>query len=331
VSSIANNVSPGLVDINTTIDFGQGEAAGTGQVLTSSGEVLTNNHVINGATSISVTDVGNGKTYSASVVGYDRSQDVAVIQLKNASGLQTVNLGDSSNLSVGQAVVGLGNAGGTGGTPSAAGGSVTALNQSITASDEMDGTSEQLTGLIQTNANIQAGDSGGPLVNTSGQVVGMDTAASDTYTFQGGSGSGSEGFAIPINTASSIAKQIEAGSTSSSIHLGDTGFLGVEVSGSSSGANGGGSFGSGSSSGGGSQSTNGVAIQGAVANTPAANAGLGQGDVITSVNGVSVNSANDLTNELGKFHPGDKVTVNWTDSSGQQHTSTVTLAPGPAA
>ena len=147
MSAIAQGVNPGLVDINTTLSYQGEQAAGTGMVLTSNGEVLTNNHVIDGATSISVTDVGNGKTYTASVVGYDRSHDIAVIQLNNASGLQTVTLGDSSNVSVGQAVVAIGNAGGTGGTPSAVGGSITALNQSITASDSGDGTSETLSGL----------------------------------------------------------------------------------------------------------------------------------------------------------------------------------------
>ena len=179
-AAIAAEVDPGLVDINTTLKAENEEAAGTGQVLTSNGEVLTNNHVIEGATTISVTDIGNGKTYSATVVGYDRTEDVAVIQLKNASGLKTVSIGNSSDVAKGEGVVGIGNAGGVGGTPSVAGGSVTALGQSITASDAGDGTSEKLTNLIQTNCDIQPGDSGGPLVNASGKVVGMDTAASGT-------------------------------------------------------------------------------------------------------------------------------------------------------
>ena len=210
-SAIAAKVDPGLVDINTTLGYAQQQAAGTGIVLSSNGVILTNNHVINGATKISVTDVGNQKTYTAKVVGYDRSHDIAVLQLQNASGLQTAPLA-TSHASVGQDVVGVGNAGGTGGTPSAAGGTVTALNQSITASDQGDGTSEQLTGLIETNADIQPGDSGGALVNTSGQVIGVDTAASAGYSFQfNGQSQGNQGFAIPINTALSIARQIEAG------------------------------------------------------------------------------------------------------------------------
>jgi S1-C subfamily serine protease len=332
-SAIAAKVDPGLVDINTTLGYAQEQAAGTGIVLTSAGVILTNNHVIDGATTISVTDVGNQKTYTASVVGYDRTGDVAVLQLHNASGLTTANLGNSSNASVGQDVVGIGNAGGTGGTPSAAGGTVTALNQSITASDEGDGTSEQLSGLIETNANIQPGDSGGALVNTSGQVLGMDTAASAGFSFQSNSqSSGSQGYAIPIDTALNIARGIEAGSSSTTVHIGETAFLGVEISptGSSSGNSGGG-FGSGfgGNSGNTGSSVAGASIAGVVTNGPAQTAGLAQGDTITSLGGKTIGSANALTNAMATYHPGDKVTVGWTDSSGQTHTATVQLSSGP--
>ncbi len=161
VSSIASSVSPDLVDINTTLGDQGGSAAGTGIVLTSNGEVLTNNHVIDGATSISVTDIGNGQTYRATVVGYNRTSDIAVIQLQGASGLKTATLGDSSSVSVGQGVVAIGNAGGVGGTPSYAGGSVTALDQTITASDQGGANAEQLSNMIEINANIEPGDSGG--------------------------------------------------------------------------------------------------------------------------------------------------------------------------
>ena len=241
VNAIASKVDPGLVDINTTLGYQQEQAAGTGIVLSSNGVILTNNHVIDGATSISVTDIGNKKTYTASVVGYDRTKDIAVLQLHNASGLQTATLGNSSNASVGEDVVGIGNAGGTGGTPSAAGGTVTALNQSITASDDGDGTSEQLSGLIETNADIQPGDSGGALVDTSGDVLGIDTAASAGFSFQSNDqSSGNQGYAIPIDTALSLARAIEAGSGSSTVHIGETAFLGVEINaqGSSSGDSG---------------------------------------------------------------------------------------------
>jgi S1-C subfamily serine protease len=340
VNAIASKVDPGLVDINTTLGYQQEQAAGTGIVLTSNGVVLTNNHVINGATSISVTDVGNQKTYTASVVGYDRSKDIAVLQLHNASGLQTATLGDSSSISVGQDVVGVGNAGGTGGTPSAAGGTVTALNQSITASDSGDGTSEQLGGLIETNANIQPGDSGGALVDTNGAVIGVDTAASAGYSFQfNGQSDGNQGFAIPINTALSIARAIEAGNGSSTIHIGATAFLGVEVSPSgSSSSNGGGNgfgggfggfFGNSGNTGNGGSSASGASVAGTVTNGPAQEAGLAQGDVITSLGGQTISSATDLTNAMLQHHPGDKVTVSWTDTNGQTHTATVQLSSGP--
>ncbi|SEP53258.1 PDZ domain-containing protein [Amycolatopsis saalfeldensis] len=192
-SAIAGKVNPGLVDINTELGYQGAAAAGTGIVLTADGEILTNNHVVEGATSIKVTDIGNGKTYTAAVLGYDRSHDIAVIKLANASGLTTESLGDSNSVQVGDAVVGIGNAGGTGGTPSAAAGKVTALNQSITASDESSSSSEQLTGLIQVDADIQSGDSGGALVNANGQVIGVDTAASAGYQFNGGQGRGGLG------------------------------------------------------------------------------------------------------------------------------------------
>jgi S1-C subfamily serine protease len=323
VSAIASKVDPGLVDINTTLSYQEEQAAGTGMVLTSSGEVLTNNHVIDGATSISVTDVGNGQTYSATVVGYDITRDLAVLQLHSASGLQTVSIGNSSNVSVGQSVVGIGNAGGTGGTPSAAGGSVTALNQSITASDDGDGVAEQLTGLIASNADIQPGDSGGPLVNDSGQVLGIDTAASAGYSFQN---NGSSGYSIPINTAITIARQIEAGQGSATVHIGLTGFLGVLIDPTPSS----GGFGSGGFGSGGTQQS-GVTVAGVVTGDPANEAGIATGDTITSFAGKSVDSGSALTAALVPHHPGDKVQITWTDGSGQSHTATVQLASGPPA
>ncbi len=335
VNAIASKVDPGLVDINTTLGYQDDEAAGTGIVLSSNGVILTNNHVIDGATSISVTDVGNKQTYTASVVGYDRTKDIAVLQLHNASGLQTATLGNSSNASVGEDVVGIGNAGGTGGTPSAAGGTVTALNQSITASDDGDGTSEQLSGLIETNADIQPGDSGGSLVDTSGDVLGIDTAASAGFSFQSNDqSSGNQGYAIPIDTALSIARQIEAGSASSTVHIGETAFLGVEINaqGASSGSGGsGGGFGGffGGNSGNTGSTASGASVAGTVTSGPAQEAGLAEGDVITSLGGKTIGSANDLTNAISQYHPGDKVTIGWTDSSGQTHTATVQLSSGP--
>ena len=251
---IAAKVDPGLVDVVTTLGYQNGKAAGTGMVLTSTGEVLTNNHVIDGATSIKATDVGNGRTYTAKVVGYDKTRDVAVLQLQNASGLQTVTL-SSAGPQAGQKVVALGNALGKGGTPSVVSGRITGLGQSITASDQGAADAERLTGMIGHNAPIQPGDSGGPLANTAGEVIGMNTAASDSSgsglpSQSGQAQTATQAFAIPITRASSIAGQIEAGTASSTVHIGATAFLGVETSPSGLGSFGGRIPGSGGSNGG---------------------------------------------------------------------------------
>jgi S1-C subfamily serine protease len=321
-SAAVQKVVPGLVDVNTELGLQNGRGAGTGIVLTADGEILTNNHVVEGATKISVTDIGNGQTYDATVVGYDRTEDVAVLKLSNASGLATAPIGDSGKVAVGDQIAGVGNAGGAGGAPSVAPGQVTGLGKSITATDDSAGTAEQLAGLIQIAADIQPGDSGGALVNAAGQVVGMDTAASTSYQLgqrggnggnsgsggSGGSGTAAQGFAIPINQALSIANQIESGPASATVHLGETAILGVSV------GNAGGS---------------GVAIGKVLSGGPAEQAGLAEGDVVTTLDGQPVASANALTTAMDRHHPGDKVTLGWTDQQGQAHTATVPLATGP--
>jgi S1-C subfamily serine protease len=337
-SQIATKVDPGLVDVVSTLGYQNGEAAGTGMVLTSTGEVLTNNHVIDGATSVKVRDIGNGRTYSAKVVGYDKTHDVAVLQLVNASGLTTVSL-SSSGVQSGQKVVALGNALGKGGTPSVATGKVTATGRTITASDEDAGNAEQLHGLIQTNAGIQPGDSGGPLVNTQGDIVGMDTAASSNIsTTAFGTQSekpATQAFAIPISHATTIADQIEAGKATSTVHIGGSAFLGVQVSSSSAGSSSGdgspygGYYGNGYG-GGSSSAVSGATVAGVVSGSAAAQAGLTQGDVITSVAGSTITSPTGVSSALAKHHPGDKISIGWTDQTGQSHTATVQLGAGPA-
>jgi S1-C subfamily serine protease len=224
LSALAAGVDPAVVDINTQLGDSNGRGAGTGIVLSPSGEVLTNNHVIDGATSISATDVGNGQAYPATVVGYDRSHDLAVLQLQGASGLQTASIGDSSAVAVGDEVAAIGNAGGRGGTPSVAAGTVSALDQMVTVSDEITGSAQQLAGLIQVAADVQPGDSGGPLANASGEVIGIVTAGSGGTR---GQPSGGDGMAIPINDAIAISKQIRTGTASVTVHIGATGILGV--------------------------------------------------------------------------------------------------------
>jgi S1-C subfamily serine protease len=312
-SSVATKVASGLVDINTTLGFQGGQAAGTGIVLTADGEVLTNNHVVEGATQIQVTDIANGQTYPGTVVGYDRAQDIAVLRLQGASGLTTATTGDSSRVAVGDQILGIGNAGGAGGDPSVAPGTVTALDQSITASDQSGGNAEQLTGLIQVNANIQPGDSGGALADSSGQVIGVNTAASPSYRLgrRGGQVTAAEGFAIPINQALTVAHQIESGTASSTVHIGESAVLGVTV-------------GDASASG-----VSGAAVGQVLASGPGAQAGLTAGSVITSVDGTTIDSATTLTHVMDQHHPGDNIALTWLDQSQRQHTATVKLAKGP--
>lgn len=291
----------GVVDITSQLTYAQAESAGTGLVLTSSGEILTNKHVVEGATSISVTVVATGAQYTAAVVGTDATDDIAVLQLSNASGLNTATLDTASDAAVGESVTGVGNAGGTGGTPSASPGTITALDQTITTQAEQTAASETLNGLIETDADIQAGDSGGPLFNASDQVIGIDTAAET-------GGTATAGYAIPIETALTIAGQIESGQGSSTVTIGYPAFLGVEV-----------------------DSANGATIAGVVDGSPAAAAGLTAGDTITAVDGTAIDSASALTTALGAHAPGDTVSVTWTDASGASHTASVTLAQGPVA
>ncbi|HVB51419.1 MAG TPA: trypsin-like peptidase domain-containing protein [Acidimicrobiales bacterium] len=319
-AKIATSVDPGLVDITTQLSYQQSSAAGTGMIVSSNGLILTNNHVINGATSISVRDVATGKVYKATVVGYDETSDIAVLQLTNASGLTTITT-TNNTATKGTSVVGIGNAGGGGGTPSYAAGTVVAVNQSITANDAQNPTgSEALTGMIEFNADIQAGDSGGALVNAKGQVIGMDTAASSN----GGPFYGSattQAYAIPINTALAIATSIENGSGSSTMHIGATAFLGIEVDGSSPSP----FAGPGSAT----PAASGVTVAGTVAGTAAANSALTSGDVIVSVNGQSVTTVTSLDKILQSLKVGDTVRIGYTDTSGAPATLDLVLGSGP--
>jgi S1-C subfamily serine protease len=305
-------IGTGVVVVNTQLSYQRGAAAGTGIVLTSSGEVLTNNHVIQGATSVQVVVPGTTHKYSGKVVGYDVSADVAVIQLTGAANLKTATLGNSSTVTAGQAVKALGNAGGTG-TLTSATGTVTGRGKSITVSNDQGGTA-QLTGLIETNAALQPGDSGGPLLNSSGKVIGMDTAASATFGFRAVAAA-SDSYAIPINTATTIARQIESGKATAAVHVGPTAFMGVQIAGAAGN--------------GGQASSGAVIIAGTVPGGPAASAGLTAGDVITAINGKSVSSPSTITSLILTKKPGAKITVTYTDQSGTSHVTTVTLGSGP--
>ncbi|HEY0188427.1 MAG TPA: trypsin-like peptidase domain-containing protein [Cellulomonas sp.] len=330
----------GVVLINTVLGYQSAEAAGTGLVLTSDGLIVTNNHVIEGATEITVTIGTTGDTYTATVVGTDSTADIAVLQLQDASGLTTVSLDDDTDaVAVGDTVTAIGNAEG-GGVLVAAAGSVTAVDQSITTSSSGVSEGESLTGLIEVAADVVSGDSGGALLDDEGEVIGITTAASSGST-------DITGYAIPIEDALEVVTQIVSGDDTDTITLGYPAFLGIELATTSSSESSGlgssesgstlpgGSTGDGSSSGSaggstGTSTTSGATVGGVIEDTPAAEAGLVAGDVITAVDGTTVASGDALREVLADYAPGDQVTLTWTTTDGSTQTATVTLIQGPA-
>ena len=351
-ASVEAKVEPGLVDITATLRYASETAEGTGMVINPGGLVLTNNHVIDGATSVTATLAGSGRSFRARIIGYDSTDDVALLQLTGASGLATVSFGNSSRVRLGAAVVALGNAEGRGGVTPAVG-TIDGLNRSIQASDQGSNTIEDLNHMLQTNAQIQQGDSGGALADNAGQVIGMVTAANNGAGDQQGA---TAGFAIPINSALAIARQIAEGQASSAVYIGLPGFLGVEVAQSSSpspqqqaadqrrAASGRDGLGAGGGSGsacvnGGQEPGRpagiapagaGALVLGVVCGSAAQAGGLGPGDVITSVDGQAVTTPGSLTTLTSRYHPGEVVAIGWESTDGAGHTTQFVLGSGPA-
>jgi S1-C subfamily serine protease len=306
-------IDSAVVDITADTAGGQGEVAGTGMIITSNGEVLTNNHVIDDTVNIHARIDGTGTVYSVKVIGYDASDDVALVQLENASGLPTVPIGDSSTLIPGDAITVLGNAEGEGGTPAEVTGTVSDLDQQITASDDS-GDTETLTGMLEVNAGIVPGDSGGPEVDSAGKVIGMTTAG-QTSGNPGHEAASTIGFAIPINKAMQIISEIRAGS-GPHIHIGYAALLGVEVSTDEPVTEPNCTT---------SAATTGAWVSTVVPNGPAAGTSLASCGRITAIGGISVANQNDLHNAMESFVPGQTVTLTWMDSSAQTHSATITL------
>jgi S1-C subfamily serine protease len=305
----ANKPTTGVVVIETALHYQHTAAAGTGVVLSPEGEVLTNNHVIRGATAIRVLDPLTRRRYVARVLGYSVTADVAVLKLQQASGLAKALVGSSTGLRRGQLVTAVGNAGGTRRLVVSRG-SITAIGRTISVRDDQ-GDDHRLSGLIQTNAELEPGDSGGPLLDRAGRVVGINTAASVGFSFLS---SASEGYAIPIDRALSIARQIESGRSSTEIHVGPTAFLGVAV------------HASGYYSGG---YVPGAAVDNVVAGGPADTAGLAPGDIIIAIDGKRVSTPSGVARLIGLKKPGDTIRVTWVDRSGNRSTARVRLASGP--
>jgi S1-C subfamily serine protease len=355
--AIVNKVAPGLVIINTALQYNSEQAAATGMVISPDGLVLTNNHVIEDSTSITAR-TANGHQYQAKVVGYDVTGDIALIQLQGASGLKTVPIGNSSSLKTGDSVVGMGNAEGQNAIVPVTG-QVTALNQTITAGDQGGSvTTETLHNMIQTNADIVSGDSGGPLANSAGQVIGMDTAGNDGgFSVQ----QDSSGYAIPIGNALAVVRQITQNQASSTVTIGYPPFMGIYIGqgsnsdpqaqaeqqngGNGLGGNGFGGFG-GNGNGNGNQNcytsdrnlaapanianvNSGTLIIGTICGGPAMAAGMTAGSVITAVNGQAIGAPDSLTGVVSKFKPGTTIKVTWVSPSGQRSTSSIKLTAGP--
>jgi S1-C subfamily serine protease len=344
-AAVERKVKPGLVDITAALKYQSETAEGTGMILSASGLVLTNNHVIDGSTEVRATLAGDkGKTYSARVLGYDSSADVALLQLTGASDLSTVSLGNSDQVSVGTQVLALGDAEGLGGVTPAAG-DISALNRSIKASDEGSGTTEYLNGMLETNARIQQGDSGGALADSASQVIGMVTAANTASAGQTG---GVNGFAIPIDTAMGIAQKIEAGQATSAVYIGLPGFLGVDVAQSNSpnpqqqayAARQPGNKESAAACVAPGQEPrvpakiapagSGALVVGVLCGSPAQSKGLAAGDVITFVDGRPITTPASLTATTARYHPGTTVSVGWRAPNGSRHTTPILLGDGPA-
>jgi S1-C subfamily serine protease len=336
------DVEPGIVDVTANLQYLQETAEGTGFVIdAAAGLVLTNNHVIDGATSVTVTPVTSGQSYRARIVGYDRTDDLALLQLPTVTGLKAVTIGDSRHVTVGTPVLAIGNEAGQGGSPTVAPGVISSLDRTIVASDQNSGLTETLYGMMQTNADVRPGDSGGPLADAAGRVIGIDTAAGGNTVYSG--------YAIPINQALPIARRIAARQPGARIQLGLPAFLGVLLPDSAStdprrqasqelrqtGA----VSGSGRSCTSGNTTAvpgsiaparSGALVDGVLCGTVAATAGLFAGDVITSIGGRAVTSPGSLTAILSGYRPGGKAPLAWISPGGSLHTAVVTLDAGPA-
>ncbi|MBI3225102.1 MAG: serine protease [Mycolicibacterium cosmeticum] len=298
-------VEPSVVRIDTTNDYQHVMGTGTGIVLDANGQVMTNYHVIQGADTIN-TSV-NGRPFAADIVGFDRRRDIAVIQLRGAGGLPATPLGDSAQLAIGDPVVALGNARGSGSPLTRETGTISAFGRTISAEDELTGSANQMTGLFEIAAPVRAGDSGGPVVNGAGQVVGITTAASVNFRM----GPGGEGFAIPINDALAIANQIRAAAPSDTVHIGPPTLLGVGVSTAEQ-----------------HEAFPGVLVHEVLRGGPAERAGLANGDVLLTLDGIQLDSATTLTSVLDRHYPGDVIGLTWIDRAGQQQVGKATLTAG---
>lgn len=298
--------SKGVVLIETTTT--SGSAAGTGMVLSADGYVLTNYHVVESSTAIKVTLASSSKSYSATVVGHDATNDVALLKLSGASGLSTVSF-DNDGVKLGEKVTAVGNSQGQG-YLSAAGGSITSTSATVTVSSELASSgSETLKDVYQTDAQAVPGDSGGPMFDAEDEVVGITTAGEQSDSGTTGQTSTVASWAIPISRALSIVDEIEAGNESGTVQIGPKAYLGVTVQSARGG---------------------GLVIAQVVNGGPADQAGLSVGDAVTAINGNQLTSQSDLSEALDQLQPGNKASLTVIDpTTGDASTVVVTLGSSP--
>ena len=294
VAGVVAKAEPSVASIR--VDSFGGGGAGTGVVLTATGEVLTNAHVVDGASTVRVTLAGESQARTAEVVGTDPGADLALLRIPDASGLAAAELGSSADVAVGDDVVAIGNALALRGGPTVTRGIVSALDRSL------DTDSGTITGLIQTDASISSGNSGGPLVNAAGQVIGINTAVAAS-----GRGSAAEniGFAIAIDQALPVLERLRGNQGAAS-----SGFLGVTTADPDDGSRG-------------------ATVVRVTDGSPAAVAGLRAGDLVTHVDGKAVDGAAALASAVRSHEPGTVVELR-VIRDGDQRTVKVTLATLPA-
>lgn len=308
IEQLTAQVSPTVVTI--AANFGRFGVAGTGFVVDPDGVVLTNFHVIEEASDVTAVHQGNGLIYEASVLGYDKSRDLAVLQLATAYDLPVASIGSSANVAVGDPVTAVGNADGAG-TLVPAPGRVVALDRKVTAQSSMDGSRNELSGMIQIDADVRAGDSGGPLLDAWGNVIGVDAAG---LSDEARETQAPEAYAIPIDDAIAVLDQVREGRSGGTVHVGPTPYLGIGVRDVST-------FRS-------SGPSRGAYVSSVQYDSPAERTGLVRGDVIVSFDGRPVQNSDELTAAMIGRRPGETVGLEWVTEQGVRQQRDVTLERG---
>ncbi len=312
VEQVAAKVMPSVVKLQITA--GQGMAEGSGIVLSPDGLILTNNHVVapavqggagaqpaafDGGDSPATVTFSDGRSVPFTVVGTDPIGDLAVVRAQGVSGLTPITIGSSKDVKIGQEVVAIGSPLGLQGTVTK--GIVSALNRPVTAGDG-EGSSPVVLDALQTDAAINPGNSGGPLVDMNGDLIGVNSAGASMGSGSSG-GSIGLGFAIPSDQAKRIADELISSGTASH------GSLGVQLG----------------TQGGDSGDADGAAIAQVAAGSPAAQAGLSSGAVITKIDGQVIDGPEALAAAVRSKAPGDQVSVTYRDDTGATQTAQVTL------